>query len=678
MTAAARIVFLLVFAPACGYPRPDDVSGDLIGGNVHGLWDGADGVMLRLEAGGVETLLTVPGNGTFSFPVSISEGASYAVTVAKQPGMHTCVIDTDGSGTIRGADPVNLAVACRGPVEAIALSGPWGWTFDPSQDTQTFVGSVAVQGVTLAISGTSLTSARVGDAAVTIDEPTAPIALPLGATTVPVALTAGGGLSKTYQLVFDRGGAALEQAVYGKASNTGISDSFGYSVALSGDTLAVGARSESSNATGIDGDQANDDAQGAGAVYVFVRNGATWTQQAYLKASNTEADDSFGGSVALSADTLAVGAGNEDSNATGIDGNQADNTAMNAGAVYVFVRSGTTWSQQAYVKASNTGAGDGFGFQVALSGDTLAVGAPGEASKATGVNPGGGQADNGASGSGAVYVFVRQGTDWAQQAYIKASNAEANDEFGHSVALFDNTLAVGAIGEASGAVGVNPTNGQADNTAGSAGAVYVFVRNGTTWGQQAYVKASNAEAMDAFGSSVALDGDALAVGAVGEASGNAGVNGNELDNSALGAGAAYVFVRNNSSWAQQAYVKASNTGEFDQFGYSVALFGDTLAVGARAEASFATGINGDQSDDAADLAGAVYLFDRSGATWTQRAYVKASNTGFLDSFGISVALARDTLAVGAMNEASGAKGINPANGQDDNSTGASGAVYVFR
>jgi hypothetical protein len=184
--------------------------------------------------------------------------------------------------------------------------------------------------------------------------------------------------------------------------------------------------------------------------------------------------------------------------------------------------------------------------------------------------------------------------------------------------------------------------------------------------------------MDGFGASVALDGNTLAVGATGEASGNAGVNGNQLDNSAPDSGAAYVFVRDQATWTQQAYVKASNTDVFDLFGFSVAVFGDTLAVGARAERSFATGINGDQSDNAADLAGAVYLFDRSGAIWTQRAYIKASNTSFIDSFGFSVALSRDTLAVSAVNEASGASGINPVNGQADNSTGASGAIYLFR
>ena len=206
--------------------------------------------------------------------------------------------------------------------------------------------------------------------------------------------------------------AKLRSAVgYVKASNTGVGDAFGYSVALSadGNTLAVGAIGEDSNATGVNGNQAGNSSPASGAVYVFSRSGSTWVQQAYVKASNTGADDQFGLSVALSADgnTLAVGARSEDSNAIGIGGDQTNNSAGQSGAVYVFSRSGSTWSQQAYVKASNTGASDFFGGQVALSadGNTLAVGATNENSNATGI--GGDQTNNSGSGvnSGAVYLY---------------------------------------------------------------------------------------------------------------------------------------------------------------------------------------------------------------------------------------------------------------------------------
>ena len=258
--------------------------------------------------------------------------------------------------------------------------------------------------------------------------------------------------------------------------------------------------------------------------------------EAYLKASNTGGTDLFGHSVSLSGDTLAVGASQERSSATGVNGSQSDNSARNSGAVYIFTRSGRTWSQQAYLKASNTGARDNFGYSVSLSGDTLAVGARLEDSSATGVN--GSQSDNSVRNSGAVYVFTRSGTTWSQQAYLKASNTGLNDEFGRSVSLSGDTLVVGAVGEASSATGVNGS--QSDNSVRNSGAVYVFTRSGTTWSQQAYLKASNTGEADWFGYSVSLSGDTLAVGASLEESSATGVNGDQKDNGAAGSGAVYV------------------------------------------------------------------------------------------------------------------------------------------
>src|SRR5262245_45512124 len=164
-----------------------------------------------------------------------------------------------------------------------------------------------------------------------------------------------------------------KQVGYIKAANPGEGDEFGFSTALSadGNTLAVGAKMESNSATGINPKERDHAAYGAGAVYVYARSGNKWVQQAYLKASNTGSDDQFGFVVTLSGDgnTLAVSAPFEDSNATGINGNQADNSFENSGAVYVFSRSGATWSQQAYIKASNPGEkdeGDQFGYSVSL------------------------------------------------------------------------------------------------------------------------------------------------------------------------------------------------------------------------------------------------------------------------------------------------------------------------
>jgi len=234
--------------------------------------------------------------------------------------------------------------------------------------------------------------------------PSAPIALQAEPMVISLLVQARGGMHQSYSMVISR-----RPNDYLKASNSESTDWFGQSVSLSadGNTLAVGAPNEDSNATGIHGNQADNSARGSGAVYIFVRSGSGWTQQAYIKASNAGPFDGFGASASLSGDgnTLAAGAWWEDSNATGVNGNQADNSARDSGAVYVFVRDGTDWTQQAYVKASNTGADDIFGHSVSLSGDgnTLAVGAYVEDSSATGIDCN--QADNSASASGAVYVY---------------------------------------------------------------------------------------------------------------------------------------------------------------------------------------------------------------------------------------------------------------------------------
>ncbi len=233
------------------------------------------------------------------------------------------------------------------------------------------------------------------------------------------------------------------------------------------------------------------------------------SQQAYVKAVNTGAGDNFGHAVAMSGSTLVIGAPNEAGNAVGVNGDTLNNSLNGAGAVYVFTRSGTTWTQQAYLKASNTGEQDQFGAAVAIAGETIVVGAPREASGALGVN--GNQADNTTAGAGAAYVFVRNGTTWTQQAYLKASNTGADDLFGTAVAITGDTVVVGAYQEDSNATGANGT--QSDNSAGNAGAAYVFTRSGTTWTQQAYLKASNTQAGDRFGQAVALSGDTLAFGA---------------------------------------------------------------------------------------------------------------------------------------------------------------------
>jgi hypothetical protein len=506
-----------------------------------------------------------------------------------------------------------------------------------------------------------------------------PLPISAPSTEVKVVVTARDGIT-TRQYALSIAWTAND---YLKASNTRQNGIFGGAVALSADgtTLAVGAEGESSAATGIGGAQSDTSAPYSGAVYVFTRSGGAWTQQAYVKASNARASAGFGRSVALSADgsTLAVGAYFESSAATGVGGDQSDTSAQNAGAAYVFTRTGGSWSQQAYLKASNARAGARFGDGVALSGDgsTLAVGSSYESSNATGV--GGNQSDTSKPFAGAVYVFARSASTWSQQAYVKASHS-TGDQFGARVALSadGSTLAAGAVDERSKATGIG--GDQLDTSAGSSGAVFVFSKTAGGWVQQAYVKASNTRGQARFGSSVALagDGSVLAVGSAYESSAATGVAGNQSDTTAPGSGAIYVFARAAGVWTQEAYVKASNSGVDSAFGWAAALSGDgqSLVVGAGTERSAATGLNGTQTDTSAPSSGAAYLFTRTGGAWSQRAYIKASNTRANALFGKAVAISTDgnTIAVGSATESSGATGVG---GSQADQSVPSGAVYVF-
>lgn len=471
--------------------------------------------------------------------------------------------------------------------------------------------------------------------------------------------------------------AMLSTIGYLKASNTGAGDNFGGNVALSADgsILAVAAPYEAS----ANSNPADDSAAAAGAIYVFTHVGNSWLQQAYLKASNAEAGDNFGSSLALSANgkTLAVGASGEASASSAPN----DNSAPGAGAVYIFTNSGNSWKQQAYVKATKIKSSSNFGVSVSLNakGNLLVVGARGENSAATGIN--GNQDDNSAPGAGAAYIFALSGNSWVQQAYVKASNTQSHYWFGSDVVLSGNgsTLAVASSNESNPLGGINAN--QYGNNMPGAGAVYVFTRGSKGWMQQAYIKAATTDVHMIFGYSLAMsnDGNTLAVGSPQQRSYATGINGNQTNDKAPGSGAAYIFSRAQGAWNQQAFVKASNTDADDNFGHSVALSrdGNTLAVGATGEGSAAAGINGDQADNGAYSAGAAYVYSRSGSTWQQQAYVKASNPDAYDNFGSSVALSGDAkiLAVGSQGEDSSATGID--GDQANDNAQDSGAVYLY-
>lgn len=335
-------------------------------------------------------------------------------------------------------------------------------------------------------------------------------------------------------------------------------------------------------------------------------------QQLYAHAPGS--DDRFGTAVDLWGDTLVVGAPLEDGGATGVGG-AVDEAVTNAGAAYVFQRTGNTWSAGVYLKASTPSSGATFGRAVSVWGDTIAVGAEND--------------DDVVADSGTVYIFTRVAGVWTPTATIKAPMPGTGDRFGGSVALHGDTLVVGASGEDSGATSVGGS--QADNSRPDAGAAYVFVRTGTTWSLQSYLKASNTDADDFFGWSVAISGDVVVVGAWQEDGAATTVNGDAASNAAGDAGAAYVYRRTGTTWAPEAYLKYAQQTAGAQAGFSVDIWADTIAVGAWADGGL----------------GAVVVYEYAGGGWTARFRdVSPQTTGGSD-FGAWVSLWGDLLAVGS-------------------------------
>ncbi len=427
---------------------------------------------------------------------------------------------------------------------------------------------------------------------------------------------------------------------YVKPQNTSANLGFGTSVALQGNTLAVGAVGAN---------------QGQGAVYVFTRTDFRWSAAGIITAAHGDPGDWFGASVALSGNSLAVGAPFEGSDATGAYGDELNNRATHAGAVYVFETDGTAWSQQAYLKAHQTHADDLFGSRVTLDGDTLAIGAPGASSNA-----------------GGVTVYTRTGSTWSYFADVTANRSAAGDAFGSSLALSGDSLVVGAPGERSAATGVGGND--ADTSAPGAGSAYVFLRQSASWAQQGYLKASNSRSNAGFGHSVAIDGDTVAVGAWGESSKATDVNGDATDVSLPGAGAAYLFTRSLGVWAADAYVKAHVPRAGAQFGVTLALVKDTLVVGANHDDSAGHDVGASTSGVSTD-SGAVSLYRREPLGWRHVAQIKAAHPDPHDTFGTAVALTADTLAVGAPMEASSTTGVDGAS--PDNAAPGAGAVELY-
>lgn len=405
--------------------------------------------------------------------------------------------------------------------------------------------------------------------------------------------------------VFRKLGAGWKLEGYLKGSNSQAGDRFGSSVAVFGDTIAVGAPLEDSGSTGINQVQNDETAPHAGAVYLFRRVGGSWTQTHYIKAPNTDAGDQFGHALALTSNRLLVGAPYEASLATAVNGDLTDNSAPAAGAVFAYERLGSNWVFDAYLKAKNTEANEQFGIAVALSENMAFVGADLEDGGSAGINGDG--TDNSQPASGAVYSFVRGAGNWSQSEYIKASNPAGGANFGHAIAATDNRLYIGAPGESSASKGVD--GNQTTGLLPEAGAAYVFERSGSaSFVQSAYIKASNTNADDRFGVHIAAHGERVLITAVGEDSASGGINGDQFNELSPTSGAVYLFARESSTWRQYNYIKAAHPQAFGRFGLDAAINGDVIAIGSHGEASSSQGLNSAQVAPPADETGAVFGF----------------------------------------------------------------------
>ena len=364
-----------------------------------------------------------------------------------------------------------------------------------------------------------------------------------------------------------------------QASDKQAGDHFGYTVAIDGDYAIVGARDEDTGGTN------------AGAAYIFKRDGTAWTEQAKILASDIQASDGFGSSVAISGDYAIVGAPTEDTGGS------------NAGAAYIFKRvSGAeTWTQRAKIQATSTGVGDYFGYTVAIDGDNAVVGAP--------------FYTNGTY-AGAIYIFKRDSgaETWDSGTKIQASDIASNDYFAQSVAISGDYVIVGAYYEN-----------------GGPGYACIFKYDGTSWSEEDKIVSSDKENNDEFGVSVAIDGDYAVVGAQYQDPGGT-----------TNAGAAYIFKRDGTSWTEQYKIQASDKEANDKFGGSVAISGNYVIVGATQE-----------DPDGTSDAGAAYIFKRDGTVWSEQTKIHASDKAASDLFGYSVAISGDYAVVGARDEDTG-------------------------
>jgi hypothetical protein len=432
-------------------------------------------------------------------------------------------------------------------------------------------------------------------------------------------------------------------------------DLFGNSVAISGDTVIIGAYGQDYDAGGAN------PLSFAGAAYVFTRSLGVWSQGQKLVGTGTNgrvAGDYFGNSVAISGDTVIIGAGGQDYDAGGA------NPVSSAGAAYVFTRTLGVWSQEQKLVGTGTNgrvANDLFGNSVAISGDAvIIIGAWGQSYDASGANP--------VSFAGAAYVYSRVTIAWSQDQKITDTILPASRTdlisagFGSTIAISEDglTMVVGAP--------YDDTDSGGANTIPDAGAAFVYIKSGGVWVLQQKLVGTGTNyrvAGDFFGTSVAISGDTVIIGAFGQDYDAGGAN------LVTNAGAAYVFTRSLGVWSQEQKLVGTGTNgrvASDLFGTSVAISGDTVIMGAY-------GQDYDAGAGAANFitnAGAAYVFTRSLGVWSQEQKLVGTGTNGRvanDYFGNSVAISGDTVVIGAYTQSYDAGGANLVS--------SAGAAYVF-
>ena len=349
---------------------------------------------------------------------------------------------------------------------------------------------------------------------------------------------------------------------------------FGAAVAIFGDYAIIGARGD------------DDNGSFSGSAYIFHRSGNSWLQQAKLTASDGAEDDYFGSSVSIYGDYAIIGAPYDN-----------DNGSL-SGSAYIFHRSGSTWSQQAKLTASDGAERDYFGSSVSISGDYVIIGASND--------------DDSGIDSGSAYIFHRSGSTWSQQAKLTASDGAESDFFGGSVAISSDYAIIGARGD--------------DDVGRNSGSAYIFRRSGSSWIEEDKLTAADGSEYDSFALSVAISGDCAIVGAPFKAF-------------TPSTGSAYVFHRTGTNWWQATQLYASDVAIGDYFGCSVSILNDYAIVGASRDADH--GFN----------SGSAYVFRRNSSTWTEETKLTASDGAADDSFGFAVAVFGDHAIVGAYGDA---------------------------